>query len=131
MLGVPVLAGGSIAAAGGQLVVLGNALVGLVFISLVLLIPIGWAVAGSRSEVDAEGIRGPDNWHIERKVRWSEIRSVSRFLLPGYSLVWINTDKKRKLFWVPLFLTDMSGFRATVSAYAKRDNPLRVFLEKQ
>jgi hypothetical protein len=78
----------------------------------------------------ADGFGGPDHWHVRRWVRWKEIKSVSRFPIPGYPFVWVNTRDRRRLFWVPLFLTDMAGFRTAVSSYAARENSLRRFLEK-
>jgi len=130
MLAVPVLIAAGVSAAGGQPAVSVGALVGLTIAAGGLLLPIGWAVSTSHWDVDASGIGGPDNWHVYRSVRWSEIRSVSRFPVPGYPFVWVNTAGRRWAFWVPLFLTDMPGFRAAVSSYAPPHNPLRQYLEK-
>jgi hypothetical protein len=36
----------------------------------------------------------------------------------------------RRMFWLPLFLTDMPGLRAAVARYAPPGNPLRRYLEQ-
>jgi hypothetical protein len=106
-------------------------LTGWAVLSALAFIPIGLAAATSRWDVDAEGIGGRDNWHIYRRVDWSDIDSVTPLLLPGYRFVWVNSRGRRKAFWLPLFLTDMDGFRAAVAQHAPAKNPLRRYLEKK
>lgn len=130
MLALPALIITGASAAGGQPEVSVGAVIGLMIVAGVLLLPIGWAVRTGHWDVDTSGIGGPDNWHVYRSVTWDEIRSVSRFPVPGYPFVWVNTTRRRWAFWVPLFLTDMTGFREAVSRYAPRHNPLRQYLEK-
>jgi hypothetical protein len=84
----------------------------------------------SRWDVDAAGIGGRDNWHVYRRVGWGEIRSVSRVPLPGYPFVRVHAANRRWFIWVPLFLTDMAGFRAAVARHASPDNPLRQVLDR-
>jgi hypothetical protein len=128
MLAVPVLLGAALAAAGGQPDIAGVALVGLVVAAGALLLPITWGVCTSRWDVDETGIGGRDNWHVYRRVNWAEIRSISHFPFPGYPLIWVNTADRRWVFWLPLFLTDMPGFRAAIARYANPENPLLQFL---
>jgi hypothetical protein len=54
----------------------------------------------------------------------------STWLIPGYRYVQVNGVGKRSAFWLPLFLTDMSGFRSTMMQYAPAGNPLRSYLEE-
>ncbi len=82
-----------------------------------------------RLEVDTAGIAGRDNWLIRRRVTWGEIASVTPMLVPGYPYLLLSTRTRKWLFWVPLFLTDMAGFRDAVRAYATPENPLRRFLD--
>jgi hypothetical protein len=93
-----------------------------------VLIRIG--VASLRWHVDADGIGGLDNWHVYRQVGWPEIASVSPRPIPGYRFVWVNSRSRRRAFWLPLFLTDMEGFRNAVARYAPPDNALRRYLEE-
>lgn len=95
-----------------------------------LLLPIGLAVRVSRWDVDPTGIGGRNNQLVYHRLEWSEIESVEPWLIPGYRYVQINGAGKRRLFWLPLFLTDMQGFRAAVARYASPENPLRRYLEQ-
>ena len=130
ILAVPalVVAGGFVMS--GQLAAAAAVVGGLAVIATLLALPIGWAVGSSRWDVDATGIGARDNWHIYRRVGWGEMRSVSRLLLPGYPVVWVNVADRRWRIWVPLFLSDMAGFRAAVARYANPDNPLRQLLDR-
>ena len=93
-----------------------------------LLVPIGITTRTGRWDVDACGIGGPDKWHVHRHVRWGDIESVSRVLIPGYTFGWVNTAGRKKALWVPLFLTEMHRFRRAVEAWTEPGNPLREFL---
>ena len=129
LLAIPLLIGAGMSLANGQPSGLIGAVFGLTAVAIVLLIPIGWTVRTSRWDVDAAGISGPDNWHVHRSVRWEEITGISRLPVPGYPFVWIKSTTRRRAFWVPLFFTDMPGFRAAVFCCAPPHNPLRRYLE--
>jgi hypothetical protein len=116
------------AAAGESGAWVGCALV-LAICSAAALVPIMIVVATHRWRVDADGIGGRDNWHVYRRVGWAEIASVSPRPIPGYRFVWVNSRSRRRAFWLPLFLTDMEGFRNAVARHAPPDNPLRLYLE--
>jgi hypothetical protein len=103
---------------------------GLAVASVVALVCIVIGAATLRWHVDADGIGGPNNWHVVRQVGWSEIASVSPWPIPGYRLVQVNSRSRRRVFWLPLFFTDMEGFRKAVARYAPPDNPLRRYLEE-
>jgi hypothetical protein len=102
---------------------------GLAVSSVAALVAITIGVATLRWHVDADGIGGRDNWHVYRRVGWPEIASVSPRPIPGYRFVWVNSRSRRRAFWLPLFLTDMEGFRNAVACHAPPDNPLRRYLE--
>ena len=131
LLAIPLLIAAGVAVANGQPQGLAGLLVGLLVVGSLLWLVIGLAVRTSRWDVDPEGIGGPDNWHIYRWVRWDEIESLSRLPVPGYPFVWVNTAYRRKLFWVPLFLTDMRGFGRAVARYAGPHHPLCRCLERR
>jgi hypothetical protein len=131
ILAIPVLIVAAVAAFNGQPAAIPGILLGWAGASATVFIPIAIAVATSRWDIDAEGVGGRDNWHIYRRVAWSDIDSVTPLPLPGYNFVWINSRWRRKVFWLPLFLTDMDGFRAAVAAYAPAKNPLRRYLQKK
>jgi hypothetical protein len=129
LLAVPILVVAGCSTLAGQPGAGAAALVGLACAGGVLALPIGLAVGIGRWQVDASGIRGPDSWMIRRHVRWEEIDSVSAWPIPGYRFVWLNTAQRRWLVWVPLFLKDMTAFRAAVRKFAALDNPLRRYLK--
>jgi hypothetical protein len=98
-------------------------------LAAILLLLIGLTVGASRWHVDPGGIGGRNNSLVYRRLDWSEIESVEPWLLPGYPYLQVNGGGKRWVFWLPLFFTDMPGFRAAVAQYAPLDNPLRRYLE--
>ena len=98
--------------------------------SVALLLPIGLAILVSRWHVDADGIGGRNNWLVYHRLEWSEIESVQPWLIPGYRYLQVNGAGKRWVFWLPLFFTDMPGFRAAVARYAAPENPVRRYLEE-
>jgi hypothetical protein len=95
-----------------------------------LLLPIGLAVGISRWHVDQHGVGGRNNYLVYNRLDWSEIESVEPWLIPGYRYLQVNGVRQRWVFWLPLFLTDMPGFREAVSKYAPLENPLRHYLEQ-
>jgi hypothetical protein len=115
--------------AAGELAIASFGLLGVAAVALALLVPVGWAVGTSRWHVDPKGIGGRNNWHVYQHLDWSEIESVSPWLIPGYPYLQVNGDGRRWVFWLPLFLTDMPGFRSAVARYAPPGNPLRCYLE--
>ena len=129
ILAVPALAAGRFTMS-GQVRAAAAVAGGLAVAAALLALPIDWAVGNSRWDVDAAGIGGRDNWNVYRRIAWGEIRSVSRLPLPGYPFVWVNATDRRRAMWVPLFLSDMAGFRAAVAHYAGADNPLRQLLDR-
>jgi hypothetical protein len=114
----------------GELAVATGILLGLAGVAGALLLPIGLAVRASRWRVDPDGIGGRNNWLVYHRLDWSEIESVEPWLIPGYRYLQVNGVGKRWAFWLPLFLTDMSGLRSAVAHYAPPENPLRRYLEK-
>lgn len=118
-----VLTAGSIGIATGILL-------GFMAIALLLLLPIGLAVRRSRWHVDPSGLGGPNNQLVYHWLDWSEIESVTPWPIPGYRYVQVNGVGKRRAFWVPLFFTDRTGFRAAIAQYAPPGNPLRDYLEQ-
>jgi hypothetical protein len=117
-------------AANGKLVTAVSLLIVLVGIAVILLVPIGLAVRVSRWNVDPNGIGGPNNRLVYHRLAWSDIESVTPWLIPGYPYVQVNGGGKRRVFWLPLFLTNMPRFRSAVARYAPPDNPLRHYLEQ-
>jgi hypothetical protein len=102
---------------------------GLAVCSVVVLVPIAISSSTLRWHVDTDGIGGRDNWHVYRQVDWDDIASVSPRPIPGYWFIWVNSRFRRRVFWLPLFLTDMEGFRHAVARFAPPDNPLRRYID--
>jgi hypothetical protein len=113
----------------GQLALASVILLVLAGAAVALMLPIGWAVRASRWHVDPDGIGGPNNWHVYQRLDWSEIESVGPWPIPGYRYLQVNGGGQRRVFWLPLFLTDMPGFRSAVARYAPPGSPLRCYLE--
>src|SRR5262249_54874926 len=99
-------------------------------VAVALLAPIGLVVWASRWHVDPHGIGGRNNALVYRRLEWTEIDSVEPWLIPGYPYLQVNGGGRRWAFWLPLFLTDMPGFRSAVARYAPSENPLRRYLER-
>ncbi len=115
---------------GGKLAAATGILLGFAGVAVALLLPIGLTVGTSRWHVDPDGIGGPNNYLVYHRLDWSEIGSVEPWLIPGYRYLQVNGVSKRRAFWLPLFLTDMPGFRSAVARYAPPANPLRRYLEE-
>jgi len=120
---ITVLAAGKPAAAVGILL-------GFAGVAGVLLLPIGLAVWVSRWHVDPSGIGGRNTMLVYNHLNWAEIESVEPWLIPVYRYVQVNGVGKPRAFWLPLFLSDMPGFRSAMMQYAPSENPLRRYLEE-
>ena len=125
------VAAGAGAVAGGRAEALGGIITALAVVSGLVLVPILITTPSSRWDVDAKGVGGRDNWHVYRRVAWTEIASVTPVPIPGYRFVWVNARNRRQAIWLPLFLDDMEGFLEAVVRHADPDNPLRRYLEAQ
>ena len=123
-LGVAIFVVGGILAAAPVI------LLGFAGVAVALLLLIGLTVGTSRWHVDPDGIGGRNNSLVYHRLDWSEIESVEPWLIPGYRYLQVNGVSKRWAFWLPLFLTDMSGLRSAVARYAPPGNPLRRYLEQ-
>ena len=131
LLALPAVVGVAVATVAGQPALTRGILLLLAGAAVALLLPmIGLAVLVSRWHVDANGIGGRNNWLVYHRLEWSEIESVEPWLIPGYRYLQVNGVGKRWVFWLPLFFTDMPGFRAAVARYAAPDNPVRRYLEE-
>ncbi len=107
----------------GQLAAASTILLGLAVFAVALLIVIGLSVRAISWHVDAKGIGGRNNMLTYNYLNWAEIDSVEPGLIPGYPYLQVNGGGKRRAFWLPLFLTDMPGLRATLAQYASPENP--------
>ena len=123
-------AGVAVSVAAGEPTAAAGLLLGFAGVAAALLVPIGLAARVSRWHVDPGGIGGRNNLLIYRRLAWSEIASVEPWPIPGYRYLQVNGIGRRRVFWLPLFLTDMPGLRAAVARYAPPDNPLRRYLEE-
>lgn len=114
----------------GNIALIGGFLIILAVTAGTLLLLIGLVTRVSRWHIDPGGIGGRNNMLIYHRLSWSEIDSVQPWLLPGYRYLQVNGGRKQGVFWLPLFLTDMPGFRTAVTYYAPPGNPLRRWLEE-
>lgn len=82
-------------------------------------------------QLNETGIRAPlfVIWRIQ--LEWDEIRSVSKFhIVPGFPHLMVRGRKWRRI-WLPLFLTHMDWFRATLREVAPETNPLRTWFDER
>ena len=80
-------------------------------------------IAYFRVYVTREGIKCYDFFGIYHLARWDSIEEARPINLLGLRYLRVFcTDTSRPL-WVPLFLSDMSGFSETVSRHAEPNNP--------
>jgi len=114
----------------GKLATATTILLGFAGVGVVLMLPIALAVWVSRWHVDTDGIGGRNNQLVYHRLEWAEIESVDPRLIPGYRYLQVNGIGMRRAFWLPLFFTDMPGFRAAIARYAPPENPLRRYLEQ-
>lgn len=122
--------GGTVSLIAGQPLAALCILLVLAGAAVALLLPIGIAVRVGRWHVDPNGIGGRNHSLVYHRLDWSEIESVEPWLIPGYRYLQVNGVRRRWAFWLPLFFTDMPGFRSAVTQYAPPENPLRRYLEK-
>ena len=74
--------------------------------------------------VTREGIKCFDFFCVYHLARWESVQEARPINLLGLRYLRVfSTDASRPL-WLPLFLSDMSGFRDTVSRHAEPNNPL-------
>jgi hypothetical protein len=82
------------------------------------------AIAYYRVYVTPEGINCYDFFCFYHFARWDSIEEARPINLLGLKYLRVfSTDTSRPL-WVPLFLSDMSGFRETIARHAEPNNPL-------
>jgi len=130
LLALPAGAGIAVATVAGRPALAWGILLLLAGAAAAVVLPIGLAVMVSRWHVDANGIGGRNNWLVYHRLEWSEIESVEPWSIPGYRYLQVNGVGRRWAFWLPLFFTDMPGFRAAVARYAAPGNPVRRYLEE-
>ena len=110
-------------------------LVSLLGVSVVA-IPIAITTSIYRLSVDAQGIKGRNNYFAPFRLSWADIVAVKPIRIPGYPYLLLSTPTYRAVwwearYWIPLFLTDMVGFRSAITKYADPDHPLRRYLERR
>jgi prepilin signal peptidase PulO-like enzyme (type II secretory pathway) len=92
--------------------------------SLFCAIILAVVTACVRFKVSCEGVRTFSTFGRWSLVPWAAISSAvpaKYYFLPHLRL---TVDGRTRSFWIPLFLSDMQGFRNAVIAYAGSDNPL-------
>lgn len=122
--------GAAVSAARGELAAASGILLLPAIAAPALLLVIALTIGTTRWHIGPGGVGGRNNWHVYRWLDWSEIESVEPWLIPGYRYLQVNGGGRRWAFWLPLFLTDMPGFRSAVARYAPEGNPLRRYLEE-
>jgi len=80
--------------------------------------------------VNEKELSSTNAWGKKARVKWSEISSVKRINFLTLHYLKISTFQKKNAFWLPLYLSDIEGFRVAVAEFAAPENPLRVALER-
>ena len=99
-------------------------------------IPVAISTSVYRLAVDAQGIKGRTNTFAPFKIAWADIVDVKPINMPGYPYLLLSTPTYKAVwweprYWIPLYLSDMAGFRNLVIQYADPDNPFRRYLESR
>ncbi|HVF09797.1 MAG TPA: hypothetical protein VNA16_03295 [Abditibacteriaceae bacterium] len=95
---------------------LAGAITGLIYTAIVVNI--------FKTVVTAEGIRGHSFWGKPVKLSWKEIATVKRTHFIGLKYLKLSSQTKKNVMWLPLFLSNKSGFKAAIKEYAGAQNPL-------
>lgn len=80
--------------------------------------------------INENELRSTNAWGKSARVKISEISSVRRTHFLTLPYLKISTTHKKNVLWLPLFLSDLSGFRAAVAQFVEPENPLRIALEE-
>ncbi len=92
---------------------------------LVLSVLVGFAAVESwRVVVSPRGLRAPDYAGREYLVEWSHIVTVCPVSFLGLKYLRVFSREARPVLWLPLFLTDMPGFRTALIQYADVGTPI-------
>ncbi len=89
----------------------------------------GVAVALFPVYVLHHGVRCYNFWGAYRTIAWSEVSDVQRQNLFGLRYLSVASIAGGSPIWIPLYLSDMTGFITAVKNRAGRANPLVVALE--
>ncbi|GAB5403918.1 MAG: hypothetical protein Aurels2KO_21490 [Aureliella sp.] len=82
------------------------------------------AVAYFRVYVSVEGLRCYTAMGIYRTIPWSEADSIRPYHLAGLRYLRVGASSSGREVWLPLFLTDMQGFRKAVWGFAGEEHCL-------
>jgi hypothetical protein len=77
-----------------------------------------------------DGLRGYTAWGTYRTLRWPEINDVRPLNVLGMRFLLVRSVGGGSAIWVPLFLAEMSGFRAAVRESAGEDHLLSRALQE-
>ena len=92
---------------------------------LALSVPVALAFADlSRVVISPQGLRAPDYAGRQYLVEWSHIINVRPTTVLGLKYLRIYLRDGGPVLWLPLFLTDMPGFRAALIQHATAGTPL-------
>jgi hypothetical protein len=74
--------------------------------------------------VTREGIKCFDFFCVYHLARWESVQEARPINLLGLRYLRVFSRDTSRPLWVPLFLSDMCGFRESVSRHAEPNNPL-------
>jgi hypothetical protein len=101
------------------------AVLGASLACLVLSLPVALALAElSRIVISPQGLRAPDYAGRRYLVEWSKIMFVRPTKVLGLKYLRVFSRDGGPVLWLPLFLTDMPGFRAALIRHATAGTPL-------
>ena len=86
-------------------------------------------VARFTIEVNSEGFRGYNAQSRDRFVPWASMRSTKYLNFGGLRYVRVFSEDEKAPIWIPLFLSRMAAFEASVRDLAPEDNVLRAFFD--
>ncbi|WP_145171561.1 hypothetical protein [Gimesia aquarii] len=101
--------------------IIGMAVIAVALVALVVLVPY------YKVSVYKDRIGCRDFWGFYREQKWSEAENVRPFTYLFGLKVAILQSRSNNI-WIPMFLTDMNGFRTLVSELASPDSALAEYL---
>lgn len=75
-------------------------------------------------------IRAHNCWCLATSFDWQEIENWRPLNICGLRYVRLYSSQEKRVMWLPLYLSDMKGFKNAVTQFAPPENPLRRYLEQ-
>lgn len=91
-----------------------------------VLAVIGTIILRSRYtfQISPQGLTCYDFWGWKRTTHWADMKSATRFQLAGLGYVRLQSNSRRSVIWLPLFVEDLPLLCDLVGAHVSAGHPL-------